>query len=345
MSPLTAEQAATLDSLAVENFRKYLQIPSVHPHVDYVPAGAGQGPGFAAQGVHSGGGQADCGDHVERQRARPAQHPAEQPHGCGARVCGQVGASAVQRPHGRPGQHLRQGGAGHEVRGHPVLGGNKANASGWGDGAPHRACGFHARWGAALRLLTRDLIARLVLDEEIGGVDGMRQFVHTEDFKGLNVGFALDEGMASPDDAFPVFYGERNIWHLVIHFPGTPGHGSLLLKDTAGEKVALFLNTLFEFRRSQVLKLAGDPTLTLGDVTTVNLTQLKRIGPAAAGVSRGDRCPISARHWSARFGVFADGRHRNGAASGQRAPEPHGVPARRRDLSGTDQEPGGRRLA
>lgn len=40
----------------------------------------------------------------------------------------------------------------------------------------------------------------------------MKRFVHTEDFKGLNVGFALDEGMASPDDTFPVFYGERNIW-------------------------------------------------------------------------------------------------------------------------------------
>lgn len=62
---------------------------------------------------------------------------------------------------------------------------------------------------------------------------------------------------------------------MIIHFPGTPGHGSLLLQDTAGEKVALFLDKLFAFRRGQVQKLASDPTLALGDVTTVNVTQLR----------------------------------------------------------------------
>lgn len=36
------------------------------------------------------------------------------------------------------------------------------------------------------------------LDEEIGGVDGMEKFVEMDDFKSLNVGFALDEGMQNP---------------------------------------------------------------------------------------------------------------------------------------------------
>lgn len=40
----------------------------------------------------------------------------------------------------------------------------------------------------------------------------MARFVHTENFKSLNVGFALDEGMASPTDEFVVYYGERSIW-------------------------------------------------------------------------------------------------------------------------------------
>ena len=31
-------------------------------------------------------------------------------------------------------------------------------------------------------------------DEEIGGKEGMMQFVHHKAFKELNVGFALDEG-------------------------------------------------------------------------------------------------------------------------------------------------------
>lgn len=50
------------------------------------------------------------------------------------------------------------------------------------------------------------------LDEEIGGKSGMAKFVPTDDFKALNVGFALDEGIASPNETFDVFYAERSIW-------------------------------------------------------------------------------------------------------------------------------------
>lgn len=46
-------------------------------------------------------------------------------------------------------------------------------------------------------------------DEEIGGFEGMAKFVHTAEFKDLNVGFCLDEGIASETDEFPIFYGER----------------------------------------------------------------------------------------------------------------------------------------
>jgi aminoacylase len=34
-----------------------------------------------------------------------------------------------------------------------------------------------------------------VPEEEIGGVDGMRDFVHQDAFKIMNVGFSLDEGI------------------------------------------------------------------------------------------------------------------------------------------------------
>ena len=50
------------------------------------------------------------------------------------------------------------------------------------------------------------------LDEEIGGALGMQLFVKTEEFQSLNVGFCLDEGLANPEDAYTVFYGERAIW-------------------------------------------------------------------------------------------------------------------------------------
>jgi len=35
------------------------------------------------------------------------------------------------------------------------------------------------------------------IDEEIGGLEGMKLFVQTEQFRNLNVGFALDEGLLS----------------------------------------------------------------------------------------------------------------------------------------------------
>ena len=37
-----------------------------------------------------------------------------------------------------------------------------------------------------------------VPEEELGGMDGMRLFVHTEQFREMNVGFALDEGIGGP---------------------------------------------------------------------------------------------------------------------------------------------------
>lgn len=40
----------------------------------------------------------------------------------------------------------------------------------------------------------------------------MKKFVLTDSFKALNVGFALDEGMANPGEEFIVFNGERSIW-------------------------------------------------------------------------------------------------------------------------------------
>lgn len=40
----------------------------------------------------------------------------------------------------------------------------------------------------------------------------MALFINSEEFKQLNVGFALDEGIAHPEDLFFIFNGERSIW-------------------------------------------------------------------------------------------------------------------------------------
>ncbi|XP_075235682.1 aminoacylase-1-like isoform X2 [Lycorma delicatula] len=125
------------------------------------------------------------------------------------------------------------------------------------------------------RKLRRTVHMLFVPDEEIGGADGMGEFVKSEEFRSLNVGCALDEGMASPGEEFVLFNGERSIWHLHVHCPGTPGHGSLLLPDTAGEKLNTVINKFMARRQQEKNKLIANPNLTIGDVTTINLTMLK----------------------------------------------------------------------
>ena len=54
---------------------------------------------------------------------------------------------------------------------------------------------------------------------------------------------------------------------------GQPGHGSLLLADTAGESVMKMLDKIYDYRRSQEKLLEENPKLTLGDVTSINVTK------------------------------------------------------------------------
>lgn len=63
-------------------------------------------------------------------------------------------------------------------------------------------------------------------DEEIGGKDGLAAFVNTDLFKSLNVGFGMDEGLASSTEVVDLFYGERNEYWFEVNIPGAPGHGS-----------------------------------------------------------------------------------------------------------------------
>lgn len=114
-------------------------------------------------------------------------------------------------------------------------------------------------------------------NEEIGGVLGMKEFIHTEDFKSLKVGFALDEGVASPVEEFMLYNGERSIWHVFVHCPGTPGHGSILHDNTAAEKLRIVIDKFMDFRATQRAKLTSPIDVNLGNVTTINLTQLKVI--------------------------------------------------------------------
>ncbi|XP_053682847.1 aminoacylase-1B-like [Sabethes cyaneus] len=134
---------------------------------------------------------------------------------------------------------------------------------------------------AAIRALKRDGVrlrrtihATFVPDEEIGGKLGMKEWVHKDSFQALNCGFAIDEGIAGPGEEYPLFYGERSVWHVLFHISGTPGHGSLLLKDTAGQKARYIIDKLMDMREREVKKLEENPDLTIGDVTTINITMM-----------------------------------------------------------------------
>lgn len=122
----------------------------------------------------------------------------------------------------------------------------------------------------------RTIHLSFVPDEEIGGFDGMVRLIATKAFKDMNVGYALDEGIASGKDSdiIPVFYGERNSWWVVFKCEGNPGHGSQFIQNNAAAKAHYLINKLLGYREEQRKKLEENPTLKLGDVTTVNLTYM-----------------------------------------------------------------------
>ncbi|KAF2880506.1 hypothetical protein ILUMI_25677 [Ignelater luminosus] len=123
--------------------------------------------------------------------------------------------------------------------------------------------------------LKRTIHVSFVPDEEIGGFKDIKPFVESEAFKKLNVGFVLNEGSASLNNVLPLYYGERIRGVMLIHCPGQPGHGSLLLEHTAGEKLIKILDKFYKFREQEKKKLEEDSRVTIGDVTTVNLAVIE----------------------------------------------------------------------
>jgi len=121
----------------------------------------------------------------------------------------------------------------------------------------------------------RTIHVTFVPDEEISGITGMQLFVETPEFKKLNLGLALDEGVASETDVYKIYYAERAKWHLKVTCVGNPGHGSKFIENTAAEKFQKVVNKFLAFREEQKRILQSNPKLTLGDVTTVNLTIVK----------------------------------------------------------------------
>lgn len=256
----TADQKKTLDDLAVENFREYLRIPSVHPNVDYEPCVK-----FLkeqAQGL---------GLPVVVHRIEPTKPIV---------IITWIGKEPTV-PSIMLNSHMDVVPVFEDKWTHkPFSADIDKDGKIFARGSQDMKCVGNQYLETVRRLkqkgilLKRTLHLSFVPDEEIGGVQGLKAFVHKQEFRDLNVGCALDEGMANPTDEFILFYGERAIWHILIRCPGQPGHGSLLLENTAGEKINYILNKIYELRKHESDKLKNNPDLTIGDVLTLNLTEM-----------------------------------------------------------------------
>lgn len=123
--------------------------------------------------------------------------------------------------------------------------------------------------------LQRSVYVSFVPDEEIGGELGMKEFVKTEDFRQMNVGFAMDEGLSSTQpNKLKVIYWEKISWRFWVICKGPSGHGSGLPNDTAAEKLDYIIGKFMQLRKNEQKKLKN-PNVTLANVTTINLTQLR----------------------------------------------------------------------
>lgn len=156
----------------------------------------------------------------------------------------------------------------------------------------------------------RTIHLSFVPDEEIGGNDGMGVLMQSQWYKGITIGLALDEGLASEDSNYSIFYGERLPWWIKVKAEGNTGHASRFIEDTAVEKILKISEKALSYRLEQKKLLdnsnldddivdsaittttttatasvvgtdvcnhcayATRKKLKLGDVTTINLTSL-----------------------------------------------------------------------
>ena len=117
-------------------------------------------------------------------------------------------------------------------------------------------------------------------DEEVGGRDGACVFVQSSLFQNLNVGIALDEGLANPHNSFSVYYGERASNWVILRAKGPAGHGSRFVKDTAIEKMVRILTRIYNHRSQEEHKCIHHE-MKLGDVLSMNVTAMRAGVPSS----------------------------------------------------------------
>jgi len=124
----------------------------------------------------------------------------------------------------------------------------------------------------------RTIHISFVPDKEINGDFGLKSFLKTEAFRNLNVGFALDGGMASVDEKFLLFYGEKSTWEVEIKCVNTLCNGLPMITpvESAGAKFRYILDHFmdhraFEQNRQSRINPWED---NFRNVTTINLMKI-----------------------------------------------------------------------
>ncbi|XP_072938842.1 uncharacterized protein [Epargyreus clarus] len=119
--------------------------------------------------------------------------------------------------------------------------------------------------------LLRTLHIVIMPDEETGGFNGIKPFMKTEEFRSLNIGFALDEGLNSVEDIIYASYQDRRPWQMKFTVFGESGHGSGMPSGSAMEKMNKLFNIVMKYREEQKEMLKRLDPSDFGGSTSVNI--------------------------------------------------------------------------
>ncbi|XP_037045175.1 aminoacylase-1-like isoform X4 [Bradysia coprophila] len=108
---------------------------------------------------------------------------------------------------------------------------------------------------AAIRALKKD------------GINQLKRTIHVTFVPDEEVG---DEACASEEDDFFLFNAERTVYAIELTCNGQSGHGSAPLENTPGEKVRYILNKFMDYRSKELSKISEN--VPMGNVTNINLT-------------------------------------------------------------------------
>ncbi len=111
-----------------------------------------------------------------------------------------------------------------------------------------------------------------VPDEEVGGFKGTKEFVQTDQFKQLNIGFIVDEGHASGNEQIlDIKVAERKPIQIRITGKGELAHGSHLAAHNAIHDLVQFLDQIIAIHVSQQSQVGSKQP---GELLSMNISSL-----------------------------------------------------------------------